>query len=304
MLSAVVAVISLGIVLLIVAGFIIGALRVYHRQHPKPAQATWGQIPPHPLDRHVTVVLYMQDGIVVDIEKPKSPPVLIVPSSWYKRYRIALSLGFLLMLVTTLCVQTNLAGGTLQSLRIGILNTLQSDNLQTANHSSLYDNYNANKRLVRISQLDPAQYNSSDEFNTWAYSACSAAAMTEVFNAYGYHLRVTDVLKVEAQIGMITPALGLVDPSGVALTATHFGFNTNWGLSWNIDQLINTANSGKPVIISFPPDRYDGGHILVVTGGDANYVYLADTSYYNRQSLTHAQFLNWWEGYAAVVTPR
>src|SRR6266702_4099546 len=139
MLSAVVAVISLGIVLLIVAGFIIGALRVYHRQHPTPAQATWGQIPPHPLDRHVTAVLYMQD-------------VLIVPSSWYKRYRIALSLGFLLMLVTTLCAQTNLAGGTLQSLRLGILNTLQSDNLQsdnlqTANHSSLYDNYNANKRL-------------------------------------------------------------------------------------------------------------------------------------------------------------
>src|SRR6266568_139449 len=100
MLSAVVAVISLGIVLLIVAGFIIGALRVYHRQHPTPAQATWGQIPPHPLDRHVTAVLYMQYGIIVDIEKPKSPPVLIVPSSWYKRYRIALTLFSFLMLLS------------------------------------------------------------------------------------------------------------------------------------------------------------------------------------------------------------
>src|SRR5260370_1159322 len=162
MLSAVVAVISLGIVLLIVARFISGALGMYHRQHPKSAQATWAQIPPHPLDRHVTVVLYMQDGIVIDIEKPKSPPVLTVPPSWYKRYRIALSLGFLLMLVTTLCVQTNLAGGTLQSLRLGILNTLQSDNLQTANHSSLYDNYNANKMVeplflsARRNTLSPA----------------------------------------------------------------------------------------------------------------------------------------------------
>src|SRR5438034_10419505 len=98
MLSAVVAVMSLGIILLIFAGFILGALRVY-RRYSTPAQATRAQIPTHPLDRHVTAVLYMQDGIVVDIEKPQSQPVFTVPHSWYKRYRIALSLGFLLMLV-------------------------------------------------------------------------------------------------------------------------------------------------------------------------------------------------------------
>jgi hypothetical protein len=303
MLSAVVAVMSLGIILLIVAGFILGALRVY-RRYSTPAQATRAQIPTHPLDRHVTAVLYMQDGIVVDIEKPQSLPVFTVPHSWYKRYRIALSLGFLLMLVITLCVQTNLAGGTLRNLGIDLLGSSQADDLQTVSHSSLYNNYNASKRLVRISQLDPAQYHSPAEYNTWAYSACSAAAMTEVFNAYGYHLHITDVLKVEAQIGMITPALGLVDPSGIARTATYFGFHTNWSTSWNINQLINTANSGKPVIIDFPPDRYAGGHILVVTGGDANYVYLADTSSWNRQELSHAAFLQWWTGYAAVVTPR
>ena len=34
------------------------------------------------------------------------------------------------------------------------------------------------QRLVRLSQLDPAQYNSPQEYNTWAYSACSAAAMS------------------------------------------------------------------------------------------------------------------------------
>ncbi len=304
MLSALVAVMSLGIILLIVAGFIIGALRKHRRQHSTLAQATWAQIPTHPLDRHVTVVLYMQDGIVVDIEKPTSPPVITVPHSWYKRYRIVLSLGFLLMLVITLCVQTNLAGGTLRNLGINLLGSSQVDDLQTASHSSMYDNHNASKRLVRISQLDPAQYRSSAEYSTWAYSACSTAAMTEVFNAYGYHLRITDVLKVEAQIGMITPALGLVDPSGITRTATYFGFHTNWGTSWNINQLINTANSGKPVIIDFPPDRYAGGHLLVVTGGDANYVYLADSSSWNHQQLTHAQFLQWWAGYAAVVTPR
>ena len=304
MLSAVVAVMSLGIILLIVAGFILGAVRMYRRQYSMPAQATRAQIPTHPLDRHVTAVLYMQDGIVVDIEKPKSQPFFTLPHSWYKRYRIVLSLGFLLMLAITLCVQTNLAGGTLRNLGINLLGSSQADGLQTASHSSLYDSYNASKRLVRISQLDPAQYNSSAEYNTWAYSACSTAAMTEVFNAYGHHLHITDVLKVEAQIGMITPSLGLVDPSGIARTATYFGFQTNWGTSWNINQLINTANSGKPVIVDFPPDRYAGGHLLVVIGGDANYVYLADSSAWNHQALTHAQFMQWWAGYAAVVTPR
>jgi hypothetical protein len=304
MLSAVVAVMSLGIILLIVAGFILVAVRMYRRQYFTPAQATRAQIPTHPLDRHVTAVLYMQDGIVVDIEKPKSQPLFTVPQAWYKRYRIVLSLGFLLMLVITLCVQTNLGGGTLRNLGIHLLGSSQADDLQTASHSSLYDSYNASKRLVRISQLDPAQYNSSAEYNTWAYAACSTAAMTEVFNAYGYHLHITDVLKVEAQIGMITPSLGLVDPSGIARTATYFGFHTNWSTSWNINQLINTANSGKPVIVDFPPDRYAGGHLLVVTGGDANYVYLADSSSWNHQELTHAQFMQWWAGYAAVVTPR
>src|SRR5262245_42320231 len=113
MLSAVVAVMSLGIILFIVAGFTTVVMRKHRCQHPRPAQAPWVKIPTHPLDRHVTAVVYMQDGIVVDIEKPESPPVFTVPHSWYKRYRIALSLGFLLMLVITLCVQTNLGGGTL-----------------------------------------------------------------------------------------------------------------------------------------------------------------------------------------------
>jgi len=162
---------------------------------------------------------------------------------------------------------------------------------------------NASQQLVRISQLDPSQYDSSEEYNTWAYSACSTASMTEVFNAYGRHFRITDVLKVEAQIGEITPQLGLVDPSGIEQTAAQFDFKTTWGNAWTLDQVINAANSGKPVIVSFPPDRYAGGHILVVTGGDTNMVYLADSSFWNRHELSRAQFLEWWAGFAAVVTP-
>jgi len=127
--------------------------------------------------------------------------------------------------------------------------------------------------------------------------------MTEVFNAYGRHYRVTDVLKVEARIGEITPQLGLLEDSGIEHTAAQFGFKTSWGHNLSLDALVEVANNGRPVIVSFPPDRYDGGHILVVTGGNKDYVYLADTSRWNRKSLTRAQFMQWWEGYTAIVTP-
>ena len=266
-----------------------------------------------PQDQTTSMLLYIQDGMVVVNPKltsqtPKTPKPTddaLTPRFSYRRMRSIVSISFLLMLLLALFVQQGLASGTLQRLGSGLsffsYAQFTSTDIQTAAH--LDPNVNASQQLVRISQLDPAQYNSSSEFNTWAYSACSAAAMTEVFDAWGRHFRVTDVLTVEARIGAITPDLGLLDPSGVQQTAAQFGFKTTWGNSWSLDSVINTANSGRPVIVSFPPDRYAGGHILVVTGGDSTYVYLADTSLWNRHSLSRDQFLNWWEGFAAVVTP-
>ena len=164
--------------------------------------------------------------------------------------------------------------------------------------------FDASKSLVRLSQLDPSQYTSNQEFTIWAYSACSTASLTEVMNAYGRHFRITDVLKVEASIGEITPQLGLLDEAGIQRTAAQFGFKTTWGHNLSLDQIISIANQGRPVIVSFPPDRYDGGHLLVVTGGNSSIVKLADSSLWNRQSLSRVQFLQWWEGFYAIVTPQ
>lgn len=163
--------------------------------------------------------------------------------------------------------------------------------------------HNASQHLVRLSQLDPGQYNSAQEYNLWAYSACSAAALTEVINAYGHHYRVTDILKVEAQLGEITPQLGLLEEVGIQRTAAQFGFQTAWGHKLSLDQIIDIANRGHAVIVSFPPDKYAGGHLVVVTGGNSNTVYLADSSLWNRQLLSRAQFLQWWGGFAAIVVP-
>jgi hypothetical protein len=164
----------------------------------------------------------------------------------------------------------------------------------------------AAQKLVRISQLDPAQYSSTEEYNTWAYSACSTTAMTEVINSYGHNYRITDILKVESQIGAITPQLGLLEEAGVADTASHFGFTTIWGHQFSLNQIIDIANKGRPVIVSFPPGRYpDGnGHLVVVTGGDSNSVYIADSSIFNRHTLSHATFLSWWGGFAAILIPQ
>jgi hypothetical protein len=209
------------------------------------------------------------------------------------------------MLMLALFVQSGLVDGALERLGKGLVflsgSQTSAVDLNTVNHSALV---NASQQLVRISQLDPNQYSSSSEYSTWAYSACSTAAMTEVFNAYGDHYLITDVLQVEARIGEITPSQGMLRPEGIANTAAQFGFKTTWGNAWTLDQVIARANQGNPVIVSFPPDRYDGGHLLVVTGGDSEMVYLADSSLWNRRWLTHAQFLQWWEGYAAVVTPK
>src|SRR5260370_1754427 len=118
----------------------------------------------------------------------------------------------------------------------------------------------AAQSVVRINQLDPGQYASQSEYQTWAYSACSPAAMAEVLNAYGQHVRIHDVLTVEAGLGAITPSGGLQADVGIANTMRQFGLKTTWGENWPLAQVVGTATGGQPVIVSWPPSRYAGGH--------------------------------------------
>jgi len=162
----------------------------------------------------------------------------------------------------------------------------------------------SDSHLVRIGQLDPGQYASTQEYHTWASSACSAAAMTEVANYYGGHYLITDILAVEARIGAITPEQGLLEDAGIERTMAHFGFVTSWGYSRTLNQIIALANEGTPVIVAFPPSRYPGGHLLVVTGGDSSRVLVADSSIWNHTFFSRTRFLALWAGFAAVVTPQ
>jgi hypothetical protein len=163
--------------------------------------------------------------------------------------------------------------------------------------------YTASQHLQRLGQLDPAQYNSTQQYNTWAYSACSAASMTEVMDAYGRKYRITDVLSVEANIHEITPELGLLEESGIQHTGAQFGFKTTWGHNLSLDQVIAAANHGTPVIVSFPPAKFPGGHILVVRGGNSTTVDLADSSRLDWTQLSRTHFLQLWGGFSAIMTP-
>jgi len=290
--------------MLVIIAILIVSAWLTHRRRKHAETVFWSAVP-YSMHSHPMLVSYTANALMTGSDRDAARSGLKLPPSWYTRRGTLVSLGLLFMLMLGLFVQSGIVDGTLERLGKGLVFFSVSQTspitLSTALQPGQTD---ASRQLVRISQLDPNQYSSPSEFSTWAYSACSTAAMTEVFNAYGDHYRITDVLQVEARIGEITPSEGLLRPEGIANTAAQFGFKTTWGNAWTLDQVIATANSGSPVIVSFPPDRYAGGHLLVVTGGDSEMVYLADSSLWNRQSLTHAQFLQWWEGYAAVVTPR
>lgn len=173
---------------------------------------------------------------------------------------------------------------------------------------------NASKALIRIDQSDLSQYVNQEQHDQWWGSTCSTASLTEVMNAYGRHYTIKDVLAVEAKIGAITADHGLMYDNGVNDTALRFGFEVTVPAHPSISQLIETANAGTPVIVNFPPHPrsaqapdWSVGHFLVVTGGTATHVRLADSSIVNHgaglQDVSIAYFLTYWHGYERILTP-
>ena len=303
MLSTIVIAISLGIMLLIVAKLFFSALRQHHLMRK---QITQTHLPTHPLDRHVTMVLHMQDGVIVDVERPLPPPALTLPSSWYTRHRTFVSLGLVLMLLLAFLIEGNFAGEALQSLTQGVslLGFSQTTNVQTASQAGPLT---ASQRLVRLDSGARNQYYTDYQWKVWAYSSCSGLAMAEVMNAYGHHFIAADVLQVELDLGVWSVYSGLLRDEGVSLTANHFGFNASLSHSRTMQDLITISNKGAPVIVSVRDGYYfPGGHLFVVRGGDSQYVYIADSSPANFTRMTYAMFLGMWQGhsFSAVLTPR
>jgi ABC-type bacteriocin/lantibiotic exporter with double-glycine peptidase domain len=128
--------------------------------------------------------------------------------------------------------------------------------------------------------------------------------MTEVLNYYGRNYRIADILSVERSLGEISPEQGMLNgETSIRRTVAHFGFKATTLTTPTLAEVIATANQGKPVIVSFPPATWAGGHLLVVRGGNATTVYLVDSSSLNMHEMSYAKFTSYWRGFAVIVEP-
>lgn len=231
----------------------------------------------------------------------------MLASSWYTRRRMLVSLGLLLMVLVALAIQGGLAGGgalqTITSLP-GI--SLLSHTEPSAIHMQaqpLADT--ASSRLLRVDSASRDQYYTAYQWNVWAYSSCSGIAMEMVMNAYGRHLIAADVLQKEQDLGVWNVQLGLLREEGITLTAASYGFDTVSGHTRTLQEVIDAANKGMPVIVSVRDSHYfPNGHIFVIRAGDDQSVSVADSSPANFTHMTRAMFTNMWQGFSAVLTPR
>ncbi len=304
MLSVIITTLLLGVMLLIITTFLIGAWREYSRHRQR--LATQLSLPAHPLDSHVTAILHLHEGNIVAIEKPV--PAFTLPPAWYSRRRTFVSLGFLIMLVLTLFMQTTLGEGPIQSISHDLNLTFQAytqpaDVRPVIQYQTLP--LTASLRLQRINSALRDQYYSDYQWQVWSYSSCSGIAMEMVMNAYGRHLIAADVLQKELALGVWDVQLGLLREQGIAQTAATFGFTTDASHTRTVQDLVNIANQGSPIIVGVRDSvYYPGGHIFVVRGGDSQYVYIADSSPANFQRMSYAMFSGMWQGFSAILKPQ
>jgi hypothetical protein len=301
MLSAVLTALSVAVMLLIIASLIFSAWREHQRHKRKLAT-----IAPHPLDRHVTAILHLQEGAIVRVEQPTYADAFNLPPSWYTRRRTLVSIGFLIMLLLTLCIQGGLAEGPLQGLTRGLGLSFLTPQQSSDGHIVAHPlPMTASVLLVRVDSAAHDQYYNDYQSHVWSYSSCSGIAMEEVMNAYGRHYIAADVLQKEADLGVWSVQLGLLRDEGIAMTAAAFGFNTDASHTRTLQDIIAISNKGAPVIVSVRDSYYyPSGHIFVIRGGDSQYAYVADSSPANFQRMTHAMFLGMWQGFSAVLTPK
>lgn len=232
----------------------------------------------------------------------------------YTRRRTLVSLGLLVLVGVALVVQGGIAGGTLRiltsSVGLSVLSASQATSLQPIAHSQPttatipVTATTASMRLTRLDSTLRSQYNSDYEWQVWSYSSCSGMAMAMVMNAYGQHLNAGSVLEVEQQLGVWDVQLGLLREDGIALTASYFGFNASLSHALTLQNIVDLANRGQPVIVGIRDNYYfPNGHILVVRGGDEQNIYLADSSPHDFQRMPRSMFAGMWQGFSAVLTP-
>ncbi len=122
-----------------------------------------------------------------------------------------------------------------------------------------------------ISQRDRQQYASDAEWQTWAASACSAAAMSSVLNGYGVPVRITDVLAQMQQMDAIKAGAGLYRYEAFNSIAAKYNLKTVYSeekdVDSHFDHIIGYLRQGYPVILNILDSNFfPNGHFIVATG--------------------------------------
>lgn len=129
-----------------------------------------------------------------------------------------------------------------------------------------------------------SEYNTASESSQWSPRSCGAASVTAVLRAYGLTnkddslIRIADVLDVAIPMGAIANS-GWQGSGYFEQVLDKFGDFRTEDVSGNLELMIQKANEGYPVISSVKDSQiFEGGHILVVAGGNEHSVLIADSS--------------------------
>lgn len=294
------------LVMLLIVGSLIFSAWLARRKHMRELKEQHRDL--ETTTGRMMVVMQLLDGSMVGVENQLPARITnqlqaVVPSAhlsrgWYNRRRTVVSLGLLVMLLIGVTIQTGVAGDVFHTLTQGL--SLAGSQVYGTNLQASFQPipFSASARIVRVDSAARNQYYSDYQYQVWSYASCSGISLEEVMNAYGRHYIAADVLQEEQNLGVWDSYNGLTGGEpGMARAAAYFGFQTSPHPPRTLQDLILTANKGFPVIVGSP------GHILVVKGGDANYVYLVDSAPANRTVMTHAQFMSFWDGFSVLVTP-
>jgi hypothetical protein len=236
-----------------------------------------------------------------------------------KRIRLHMVLGIGLIIFSLLVI----LHGVLVSNQFPRLQFLPPSQINQTNQGSslplLFPVQKISRSVTAFSQADKTQYNNENpQWSQWSYSACSGCAMAALMDAYGANLNgkplnCGDVLEVEYRLSVYNPvhAWGLQRgvPDELAKTAAQFGFTGYSTQKLSLDDLITLANAGIPSIVRIP------SHIMILTGGDSQHIFLADSGGLHLSQVDRTQFLHglpgsklyagqsWMEGWYIILTP-
>ncbi len=303
--SAIVTTVLVALMLLIVGSFVFSAwlARRRHMRTLEVRKAEEGST-----TGRMMVMVQLMDGSVVGLENqlpanitnklPQVVPSAHLSHAWYNQQRTLVSLGLLVMMLIGVLIQTGAAGEVLTTLTQNIsyrAAQIAGVGVQTAFQPLAYS---ASARILRVDSAAANQYATQYQYQVWSYSSCSGISLEEVMNSYGHNYIASDVLQVESNMGIWNSYSGLTSgEAGMAKAAAYFGFKTSATPPRTLQDLISTANKGNPVIVGSP------GHILVVKGGDDNYVYMVDSAPADRTAMTYAQFMAFWDGFSVLLLP-